>query len=138
MIERMGVDEFNKKYRNGGDPKKVPSERKRLENIFMEMWLRCDGNPRLPVEQFQFHATRKWRFDFAWPAVRLAVEIQGGGFVNGKHNRGATQAKDHEKMNAAQADGWCVLQYGTKAMGNPSAVVREVLLILRSRSDRQP
>lgn len=55
---------------------------------------------------------RKWRFDYACLRRRLAVEINGNAWATrggGRHGG----PKDLEKMNAAQAMGWCVLQYGT-------------------------
>lgn len=45
---------------------------------------RADGLD-LVVREYVFHPTRKWRFDFYFPAERLAVEVEGG--VNGRHQR---------------------------------------------------
>ncbi len=28
--------------------------------------------------QYKFHPTLKWRFDFAWPEHKVAVEVEGG------------------------------------------------------------
>jgi very-short-patch-repair endonuclease len=58
--------------------------------------------------EFKFHPTRKWRFDFAWPLKKVAIEVQGGGWVSGKHSRPAGMAKDAEKLNEAQNLGWQV------------------------------
>lgn len=30
------------------------------------------------VKEFQFHPTRRWRFDYAIPAKKVAVEVDGG------------------------------------------------------------
>ncbi len=54
---------------------------------------------------------RKWRFDFAWPAYRVAVELHGGTFAGGRHNTGQGMAKDCEKARAAALQGWHVLPY---------------------------
>jgi very-short-patch-repair endonuclease len=62
-----------------------------------------------PVKEHRFHDVRKWRFDFAWPARKLAVEVQGGIWVGGRHGRGAGIEKDAEKLNEAQLLGWVVL-----------------------------
>lgn len=61
--------------------------------------------------EVKFHEIRKWRFDYANKELKLAVEINGGCFVNGRHSRGIGQIKDFEKLNAAQMNGWKVLQY---------------------------
>lgn len=64
-----------------------------------------------PVPEYRFHEARKWRFDYAWPERKIAVEIDGGVFVQGRHNRGAGYRKDTEKLNAAAELGWRVMRY---------------------------
>lgn len=69
------------------------------------------GLPR-PIPEYRFSPPRKWRFDYAWPAVQgggLALEVQGGLFVAGRHSRGAALLKEHEKLNEACAQGWGIL-----------------------------
>lgn len=66
------------------------------------------GLPR-PEFELVFAPPRRWRFDVAWPAHRLAIEVQGGIFVRGRHNRGAAMLKEWEKLNAAAAAGWRIL-----------------------------
>ena len=63
------------------------------------------------VEEFRFHPTRKWRFDFAWPHARLAVEVEGGVWNRGRHTRGSGFVPDCEKYNEAVMHGWRVLRY---------------------------
>ncbi len=66
-----------------------------------------------PDTQFTFALgetpPRKWRFDLAWPDRMLAVEVQGGIFVRGKHSRGVGQERDAEKLSRAAVLGWRVL-----------------------------
>jgi hypothetical protein len=62
-----------------------------------------------PVAELQFHPVRKWRFDWAWEDERVALEVQGGLFVHGGHNRGGYLLKEHEKRNAAAIHGWRIL-----------------------------
>lgn len=66
------------------------------------------GSPE-PEREYYFHFKRKWRFDLAWPALRVAVELQGGGFMGGRHSRGAGLASDCEKLTHAAAAGWVVI-----------------------------
>lgn len=75
--------------------------------------LHCRAEKLEPVREFRFHATRKFRFDFAFPARKLAIEIEGGLFVNGGHSRGAAYEKNLEKYNTAAKMGWTVLRYST-------------------------
>jgi len=58
--------------------------------------------------EFKFHHTRKWRFDFLFPN-RVALEVQGGLFSGGRHSRGASLLKEHEKLNNAACMGYRVL-----------------------------
>ncbi len=64
-----------------------------------------------PVPEFRFHATRKWRADYAWPLHRVLVEIDGGAWTGGRHTRGAGFIADMEKLNAAALLGFHVLRY---------------------------
>ncbi len=81
-----------------------------LEEQFIEQ-VRAAGLPE-PISQHAFHPQRKWRFDFAWPEPRIAVEIQGGSWVGG-HSRGRAISREYEKHNAATNWGWRVLLFDT-------------------------
>lgn len=61
--------------------------------------------------EYRFHEKRRWRFDFCWPAHKLAVEAEGGVFSNGRHTRGAGYTADLEKYNEAVMLGWRVLRF---------------------------
>ena len=39
------------------------------------------------VAEYRFHSGRDWRFDFAIPSRRVAVEAEGGAFNGGRHIR---------------------------------------------------
>ena len=82
--------------------------------------LRLLGLPN-PVPELQFHKTRKWRFDFAWPEQMIACEIEGGTKKMGRHNRHDGYQKDCEKYNEAQLLGWTVLRFTSEMVGNGSA-----------------
>jgi hypothetical protein len=61
--------------------------------------------------EYWFHPVRKFRFDFACPAIKLAIEIHGGVFTRGRHVRPAGIIADCEKQRIAVAHGWRVLPY---------------------------
>jgi very-short-patch-repair endonuclease len=63
-----------------------------------------------PVTEFVFHPTRKWRFDYAWPAEKIALEVEGGVWTGGRHTRGSGFVKDMDKYNAAACLGWRVIR----------------------------
>jgi very-short-patch-repair endonuclease len=72
--------------------------------------IRAVGLPE-PRREFRFHPIRKWHFDFAWPERMIAVEIDGGQWVQGRHTRGAGFQADCEKNNEAVILGWRVLHF---------------------------
>ncbi len=55
----------------------------------------------IPVAEYRFHPTRKWRMDWAWPDQRVALEIDGGVWVRGAHGRGTGIVRDQEKGREA-------------------------------------
>lgn len=63
------------------------------------------------VREYLFHPTRKWRFDYALPALRIAVECDGGVWTGGRHVSPQGYVKDMEKFNAAAELGWVVLKF---------------------------
>jgi len=77
-----------------------------------------------PIREHKFHPQRKWRLDFYWENG-WAVEIQGGGWVRGGHNRNADSMwKDYEKLNAAQELGIKVLQFTGKQVKDGTAITQ--------------
>jgi hypothetical protein len=68
-----------------------------------------------PECEYRFSA-RRFRFDFAWLDRKLALEVQGGLFVNGRHSRGAALLKEHNKLNLAASLGWRVTFTTPKAL----------------------
>ena len=70
-----------------------------------------------PVAEFEFNPERKWRFDFAWPEHRLAMEIEGGIWTGGRHTSPKGFFADMEKKNAAALKGWRILYLTPKAVG---------------------
>jgi len=62
-----------------------------------------------PQRELRFHDTRRWRFDLAWPVLRIAVEVDGGIWNYGRHNRASGWLADQEKLNEAAILGWRIL-----------------------------
>ena len=77
--------------------------------IFLQV-LSISGLPS-PVTEFKFHDNRKWRFDYAYPDKKVAIEIDGGSFTNGRHTRPLGFQNDLEKFNEAAILGWRVLKF---------------------------
>jgi very-short-patch-repair endonuclease len=64
-----------------------------------------------PTPEYKFDLVRKWRIDYAWPAIKLAVELEGGAYTRGRHTRGYGFIGDMEKYNALAEQGWTLLRY---------------------------
>jgi very-short-patch-repair endonuclease len=79
-----------------------------LERRFELLWRTLDG-PKLETE-FRFHATRRWRADYAHLESRTLIELEGGVWVGGRHNRAAGFVADAEKYLEAALGGWRVVR----------------------------
>lgn len=110
-----------------------------VESVVMQCrWLSIP----VPEREVTFHPTRKWRFDLAWPAFKVACEVQGGTFIKaadgaaGRHSRGGAQTGDMEKLNEAQLLGWLVIVVDTKMVNHRDG--RAVKFIERALRARKP
>ncbi|MCM1168922.1 MAG: endonuclease domain-containing protein [Bacteroides sp.] len=71
----------------------------------------CKTDLGISVEkEYRFHPTRKWRFDYAIPAYKIAVEVEGGVWTQGRHTRPQGFLGDMEKYNTATLMGWRVFR----------------------------
>lgn len=78
-----------------------------------------------PKRELRFHPTRRWRFDFAFPSAKLAIECDGGQWrkFGGRHARDS----DREKLNEAAVLGWRVLRFsGAMLRNNPKGCIKQV------------
>ena len=73
-----------------------------------------------PAEEYRFDIKRRWRFDFAWPEQKVAVEIEGGLYKVGRHQSLTGFLADAEKYEAALRLGWtCVPRAWAVGDGGP-------------------
>lgn len=80
------------------------------------------------VAEYKFHDVRRWRFDYALPNKKIAIEIDGGLWVSGRHNRASGYIKDMEKFNSASILGWRILKYQSiKDMFDKINEIKEVI-----------
>jgi len=70
------------------------------------------------IQEYRFHAVRRWRFDFAIEHLKIAVEIDGGVYTSGRHTRGKGFSGDIIKLNAAALLGWTVYRFTYEQIGN--------------------
>lgn len=76
---------------------------------------------------------RDWRFDFAWPLQRLAVECEGGARQNGRHTRPDGFAGDLCKYHAGVEQGWLIYRCDMGLIKSGKAV--QLIAALLERAD---
>jgi hypothetical protein len=80
--------------------------------------------------EHRFHSTRRWRFDYAWPESKVALELEGGAWSQGRHVRAKGFLGDIEKYNEATLLGWKLLRCATDHIGTgyiPDCVHRALM-----------
>jgi very-short-patch-repair endonuclease len=85
----------------GASPRKPRSP---AEETFAQAWEE-QRHPEPMVREHVFHPERKWRFDFAWPGKKVALECDGA-----QHGLIHELRKDNEKLAEAAILGWRVLR----------------------------
>lgn len=84
------------------------------------------------VKEYRFHATRQWRFDYALPTYRIALEVEGGVWTGGRHTLPVGFLRDMEKYNTATLMGWRVFRctpkelYSTKTLDMLRAAIEQL------------
>jgi len=67
-----------------------------------------------PVREYQGIQGRRFRFDFAWPTLKLAAECEGGIWMRRtkahSHSSPLGISRDVEKYNLATIQGWRVIR----------------------------
>lgn len=100
------------------------------EDIVRQYYQQC-GLP-MPVFEYRIIPDRKFRWDIAWPASRVALEVQGGIWlpVSG-HKSGVHLKRDYEKNNLALLAGWKVLYIEPKqvCMLETVTMVKKLMLL---------
>ena len=90
--------------------------------------------------EYRFDPVRHWRFDFAWPEQKLAVECEGAVWTQGRHTRGSGFVADLEKYNSAVLQGWRVLRYDATMINNGDCLsqIEYALGLVREAKDDLP
>jgi hypothetical protein len=96
----------------------------------------------VPEAEVRFHPARRWRLDFGWADPKgggVALEVDGGVWIQGRHSRGAGQVADMEKANAAQLAGWLILRCTPQQLksGEIVATIREALISRGMSGDQE-
>lgn len=120
---------------------KIPRISEGEEALATQIRMEMADYPPVREHPFDPHGTgRKWRFDFAWPEWKVAVEVEGGTWSQGRHTRGSTFEAELDKYNAAALAGWLVLRVSTemvveggRSMDKAIGLVKEALTLRVTR-----
>lgn len=96
-----------------------------LEQAFLTYWIQLGDGSEL-IEEYQFHPTRRWKFDFALPDKKIAIEIEGIGGSKSRHTSIKGYTADCDKYNNATVRGWRVLRFTTLHFKDPHAMIATV------------
>lgn len=88
---------------------KIPRPLAAHEHGLFYALLKREGLP-LPIPEYRFDASRRWRMDFCWREQRVGLEIDGAVWTRGRHTRGSGWMKDTEKLNRCAAMGYRMLR----------------------------
>ncbi|MFP4527691.1 MAG: hypothetical protein ACLFQX_04010 [Candidatus Kapaibacterium sp.] len=80
-----------------------------------------------PRKEFRFYPERLFKADFAYPELKLLIEIEGGIFTGQAHGSVSGILRDIEKYNLAAMEGYCVyriLNKDTLSTRTTQAIVR--------------
>ena len=79
--------------------------------------------------QYVFDPSRKFAFDFAWPAVKVAAECEGE-----DHMKSQRYASDIYKYNLAASLGWLLIRVTTRDLeGDPYGIFRRITQAIELR-----
>lgn len=103
---------------------KKSRKNKELSQLFAAQWEQMTRSPYADLmrltfnfhsieleHEYKFHESRKWRFDFALVELKIAIEIEGGSWIMGGHNRGGIFQSNCDKYNSAVAMGWRLFRF---------------------------
>ena len=124
---------------------KAPKTGSKGEETFA-LHLKLTGLPT-PVREYRFSqlTNRLWRFDFAWPELRIAVEIEGlthygknadGSHKIGRHQTSAGFQGDLDKYNQAAIERWQVLRFSQHQVKSGDAIQITERLLLNHHQNR--
>jgi hypothetical protein len=108
----------------------VSSARGTASGVPFPLLCKVRGVPT-PVGEYPFATAvkRNFRFDWAWPTEKLALEVEGAVMKIGRHQRPEGFRTDIEKYNLAVLLGWRVLRCEPRDIrsGDACALVKRAL-----------
>lgn len=91
-----------------------------LEKQFLNQCIAI-GLPE-PEQQIQFIPGRRYKADFLFNDAMLVVEVDGGAYIRGRHNRAAGRSADCERDILAILNGYTVIRLTTNMVKNGDGI----------------
>lgn len=118
-------------------PRKTPYKLSSLEEAFCTAFFGLSDELYFDLYLREYPLLQdKRRFDVVFPVAKVAIEIQGGIFNNGKYNKGVGIAAAHNKHNAATMRGWAVLTLNTLSIADEYYMV-DVRRFIQDRTETE-
>jgi len=102
-------------------------------NVYQQIVEQMTGIHFIP--EYKFCTNRRWRFDLAEPTTKIAIEIEGGIWVGGRHVSGKGFKNDLEKYNKAAELGWAVLRYTPEQIMKNTSVYEQIKTLFNNRKN---
>jgi len=140
---RMSVAQARKAFPKAGIPKAKRQPRAKSygeESFALQLHLMQLTFLQLPhfVREYRFDKIRRWKFDFAWPELRIGLEIEGlrksyvkgVPYALGRHCTFKGFEEDCIKYANAAYLGWTVLRFNQRLVktGDALQLTRQLLL----------
>lgn len=112
---------------------KVSVEKETIKKV---LWV-LHHEKKIPeyVEEFRFHPSRKFRFDWAIPSLKIAIEYEGLITKKSRHTTITGYSNDCHKYNIAQILGWKVLRYTAINHGEMMGDIVNLISIQKEREE---
>jgi len=85
-------------------------------------------------ERLKQAGLKDWRFDFALTNYLIAVEIEGGAWIGGRHTRGAGFSEDLRKYDKAMVLGWSIYRCDVR-MVNQGVAINSILNMIKLKRE---
>jgi very-short-patch-repair endonuclease len=105
---------------------KPPRKSTKLEMLFHAL-MAAHFSDVAYIREYRFAPPRMWRFDVAIPERKIAIELEGGIWTNGRHSRGSGMVGDCDKYNTASLHGWRVYRFTINHLRDTPLEVIELL-----------
>ena len=117
----LRIDDKFRQFGNSEQPQKIKIVKVSIEKLTIELILKQfqeQGLIENYVTEYRFDKVRMFRFDWAIPSLKLAIEYNGLIYKNSKNTTGKSGHQtvggikaDNEKSNLAVTQGWRILVY---------------------------